>query len=228
MCESVFLVAPWPFLVKDARQFCLWGKKSLWAVQHHAKWDAWLIRWNRGLGGNDLANDFEIVIIYPVLLRLDLMCVWARERDKKEKDKDRERIREKGAHGGVNNITMMKYFIKTSSYFKRKAMEVFSALSGADSIVIILAGFMSELSDLWVSADKEDTSEDCSHSNINTWPDRCHSYLCFNAQALQRARKERQKPSKSSSAYAIANMAQLWKAMHIHHHTDWNQQHDNL
>lgn len=50
---------------------------------------------------------------------------------------------------------MMKYFIKTSSYFKRKAMKVFSALSGADNIVIILAGFMSELSDLQVSADKE-------------------------------------------------------------------------
>lgn len=72
-------------------------------------------------------------------------------------------------------------------------MKVFSALSGADSIVIILAGFMSELFDLWVSADKEDTSEDCSHSSINTWPDQCHFYLCFNAQALQRARKERQK-----------------------------------
>lgn len=98
------------------------------------------------------------------------MCVRVceQERDKKEKDKDRERIREKGAHGAVNNITMMKYFIKTSSYFKRKAMKVFSALSGADSIVIILAGFMSELFDLWVSADKEDTSEDCAHSSINT------------------------------------------------------------
>lgn len=47
-------------------------------------------------------------------------------------------------------------------------MKVLWALSGADSIVIILAGFMSELSDLWVRADKEDTSEDCSHSSINT------------------------------------------------------------
>lgn len=68
-------------------------------------------------------------------------------------------------------------------------MKVFWALSGADSIVIILAGFMSELSDLWVRADKEDTSEDCSHSSINTWPDQCRSYLCYNAQALQCAAK---------------------------------------
>lgn len=64
------------------------------------------------------------------------MCVSKRERQK-EKDKDRVRIREKEAHGGVNNITTMKYFIKTSSYFKRKAMKVVLALSGADSIVII-------------------------------------------------------------------------------------------
>lgn len=64
------------------------------------------------------------------------------------------------------SITVMKYLIKTSSYFSRKAMKVFSMLSGADSIVIILAGFMSELSDLWVSADKEDPSD--SHSSVNT------------------------------------------------------------
>lgn len=64
------------------------------------------------------------------------------------------------------SITVMKYLIKTSSYFSRKAMEVFSMLSGADSVVIILAGFMSELSDLRVSADKEDRCD--SLSSINT------------------------------------------------------------
>lgn len=68
----------------------------------------------------------------------------------------------------------MKYLIKKKKkkiqvvISKGKAMKVLWALSGADSIVIILAGFMSELSDLWVRADKEDTSEDCSHSSINT------------------------------------------------------------